>query len=524
MTQQKTTSKFDVSDIGMRQLHEGRPKWQLIKELIANSWDEKTVTKVKVELSSYYDGKKWTVKVTDNGAGFRDIADAYTLMAPTQKRTDSEVRGRFNIGEKEIISIAESTTVETVGQTVEFPKSGGRKVTKNNIKKGTTIECVLDVESLSEDREEFGKQMMDAYKRLSTFITPKNISTEIVINSPIGQNDFSVKLEDRNLIKSFPVGSLKTVIGMGKNNALRESWRSTTINVYETSNAVEKETEKQGSLFEMGIYIQDIDCPFDVDVMQKVPLAQNRDMVPDFYLQDIFAHILNNVAETITERDASDHWIKLAMNDKIVTPETVQIIRLKRFGEKTVIANPFDPQANEKAWSQGYDVISPKNLSQTERELFRSVGMATSSEKFGDKVTFGIPTPVKVTESMREFSYIVRWIGTSLGREDFRINFEYNSGSFLAGWSTSAREMTFNISAHSRKRLPKKWFETKNFELNEKQLGIVLHELSHDNDDDRSHTGKFLDMTTSLGSRLFTDRENILSKKEEWIKKCSDEK
>ena len=274
----------------------------------------------------------------------------------------------------------------------------------------------------------------------------------------------------------------------------------------------------------MVIYIQDIDSPFDVDVMQKVPLAQNRDMVPDFYLQDIFAHILNNVAETITERDASDHWIKLAMNDKIVTPETVQIIRLKRFGEKTVIANPFDPQANEKAWSQGYDVISPKNLSQTERELFRSVGMATSSEKFGDKVTFGIPTPGKVTESMREFSYIVRWIGTSLGREDFRINFEYNSGSFLAGWSTSAREMTFNISAHSRKRLPKKWFETKNFELNEKQLGIVLHELSHDNDDDRSHTGKFLDMTTSLGSRLFTDRENILSKKEEWIKKCSDEK
>lgn len=34
------TERFAVSTEGMAQLHRGRPVWQLLKELVANAWDE----------------------------------------------------------------------------------------------------------------------------------------------------------------------------------------------------------------------------------------------------------------------------------------------------------------------------------------------------------------------------------------------------------------------------------------------------------------------------------------------------
>ena len=33
-------NRFEISAIGMKMLHEGRPLWQLVKELIANCFDE----------------------------------------------------------------------------------------------------------------------------------------------------------------------------------------------------------------------------------------------------------------------------------------------------------------------------------------------------------------------------------------------------------------------------------------------------------------------------------------------------
>ena len=65
-------NRFEISTEGMRLLHEGRPLWQLVKELVANSWDEGANCRVTIERFSAY----LSIEVEDDGGGFRDIADA----------------------------------------------------------------------------------------------------------------------------------------------------------------------------------------------------------------------------------------------------------------------------------------------------------------------------------------------------------------------------------------------------------------------------------------------------------------
>ena len=53
-----------------------------------------------------------TVK-DDSPEGFRNITHAYTLFADTYKRRDPTKRGRFNLGEKQVIAICKRAIVMT---------------------------------------------------------------------------------------------------------------------------------------------------------------------------------------------------------------------------------------------------------------------------------------------------------------------------------------------------------------------------------------------------------------------------
>ena len=57
-------------------------------------------------------------------------------MGHTSKRLDHTKRGRFNIGEKDVISVAIEAEVETVGYTATFPRTGSREVHYNSRVKG----------------------------------------------------------------------------------------------------------------------------------------------------------------------------------------------------------------------------------------------------------------------------------------------------------------------------------------------------------------------------------------------------
>ena len=132
---------LEVHTKGFAQLQEGRSKWSFVRELISNALDEKiSICTVDVQKEGRNPA---VIKVEDNGGGFRDLRDAYTLFAPTPKRSDPNVRGRFNLGEKELASIAKEMIIESTKGGVKF-KDGKRTRINKKREVGTLVTVVVN--------------------------------------------------------------------------------------------------------------------------------------------------------------------------------------------------------------------------------------------------------------------------------------------------------------------------------------------------------------------------------------------
>ena len=143
---QGSHAKLEVSIDGMRKRYEYKDPIDLIKELIQNVWDEiPLVNECSIDVE--FQGDATLITVTDNGPGFWNIADAYTLMGDTPKRMYPTKRGRFNTGGKTVIVVAMEATVETVGTTLTFPRIGpgveARIEEKNDRTSGTVVRVLM---------------------------------------------------------------------------------------------------------------------------------------------------------------------------------------------------------------------------------------------------------------------------------------------------------------------------------------------------------------------------------------------
>lgn len=135
----------------MRALHTARPPWPLSQELVQNAWD-------KIPPATFYRAQRIpgpdgsvtvTVTVSDDSPGFANLKDARTLMGDTAKRSAPGKRGRFNLGEKEIISAARSASMDTVGGAVQFPTLDGRADSPAHRANGTSVTCHTDIHILA---------------------------------------------------------------------------------------------------------------------------------------------------------------------------------------------------------------------------------------------------------------------------------------------------------------------------------------------------------------------------------------
>ena len=74
----KTKSCFEVDKEGLKVLQLGKPKTYIIRELVANAWDE-NITLCKIE--TIHENGIATISVEDdNPEGFRDLTDSYTIF------------------------------------------------------------------------------------------------------------------------------------------------------------------------------------------------------------------------------------------------------------------------------------------------------------------------------------------------------------------------------------------------------------------------------------------------------------
>ena len=479
-------NRFEVSTEGMKQLHDGRPLWSLVKELVANVWDEEsTICKVAIAPSYRLSHNAECIDITveDNAGGFKDVDDAFTLMAPTAKRMDSAVRGRFNIGEKEIISIALHAEIETVGTTVYFPEGGGRELTSNDRTVGTLISVRV---------ERPHTEVQETVDALFGFLPPSNIT--YTING--------VEPERRTFIERTS-GRLPTVVAGGVGEPLRLRKRVTDIDIYTPL------VGQSGHIYEMGVTIQPIDAPYDVDVQQKVPMPPNRDTVTAAYLQRVYSEVLQVVATDLEASQASETWVQAGVEDRKTPDSTVAEVMAVKLGTKAVLWSS-DTHANEMAHDAGMDIIHPRTLSKRERERYTNLGadlqpLVSAKDGFGLK-TEGmelvlVPEP-DISADMERVADYTQWLSKQLLGFECKVRFI----SMKAVGDRRVAQYGGRTLDFVSDRLGKEWFRMDNgysagCRPRAHQTELILHELAHEGGSVTPHTGEYVHRIAELGAK-----------------------
>jgi hypothetical protein len=447
---------FDVSTEGLKQLQLGKPKHYVARELIQNAWDENT--KICKFSSEWKKDVAFITVEDDSPEGFKNLSDAFTLFAPTYKRTNPEKRGRFNLGEKQAFAICEKAIIKTTKGTVSFDKSG-RKQNTDCKEFGSSVYVELKM-----TKTEYEEMLMT----IVNYIVPNHL--EFFVNDK--------KISSRKSYKTIRI-SLPTEIE--ENNVLKKTLRMTVVNIYKSEN-------KKHFLFEMGIPVIEIDCQFDIDVQQKVPLSVDRDSVSHSYTAILYAEVLNATFKDIEEKDSSQVWIREAMSHNRINSEATKTILDKRFGDKVLIANPFDRNSIDDAIASGYKIITGNELSKGEWEnVKKSDAIQTTSDLFASKTTSSESyTP---DENMNRVAELAKKIAKKFLDINIRVAF--------AKWDGVAAQYGDKVLTFNVKVLGKSFF---NPSLSSRTLDLIIHEISHENG---QHTEKsYHETITRLAGEL----------------------
>lgn len=446
---------FEVSKEGLKQLQLGKPKHYVARELIQNAWDEDI--KVCKFDSDWKDGITYISVEDDSPEGFKNLRDAFTLFAPTYKRANPEKRGRFNLGEKQALAICDKAKIETTKGSVSFDKSGRTQSTK---KKDVGSKVSVELKMTKEEYEE----MLETVKN---YLVPQNI-------------EFLVNGDKMMYSKPFKTIRISLPTEIEENGVLKKTLRMSEVNILKT--------DGMSFLYEMGIPVVETECQFGIDVQQKIPLSIDRDSVPHSYVSILYAEVLNATYEEVDEDNSSQVWVREASAHKRINSDAVKAIVTKRYGDKVVVANPFDKNSIDDAIAAGYKVITGNELSKEEWANIReSEAIKSSSDLFGSRTTSA--EPYEADENMLAVAELAKKIAKKCLRIDIRVEF--------AKWDGVAAQYGDQVLSFNVKVLGKTFFVPP---LSSRTLDIILHELGHEKG---QHTEKgYHEAITRMGGEL----------------------
>ena len=372
-----TTEMFAVDPQGLRELEEGRAVWRAPLEILSNVFDEArgyegagTVqrarpTRCDIVIEPVPGSRAHRYMVSDDGAGFLDESDVYTLFGPTPKRSNAAVAGRFNAGEKQLIAVAKTAVVKTGWSTTSF--SNDRRTVKKHRTPhtGTSVECVMRW-TVAEAEE-----VVEAIKRCRP---PQGLT--VTLNGETLPN----VAEAHAVVRV----SLPTVLL--SEGQMRPTVRKTNVTVLTCPD------ETEPWLFELGVPVAPIGGEFQygLDVGQKVPLPQSRDTVAQSWLDKCIGRVIEAALldghDILSTEDVGRSYVKAAL-EHVQAPEAVDKAVDSIHGEGAV-RRSSDPVANARAELAGHALVSGRTLGPSFRDaLGRSERLPTS------KVVYGDPTP-----------------------------------------------------------------------------------------------------------------------------------
>jgi len=448
----KTESKpwFDVDKKGLQKLLADRGIEFAIFELIQNAWDEAGVSRVDVTLKPEQDGiLAAELTVSDDAPnGFADLRHAYTLFAESAKKGNPKQRGRFNIGEKLVLSQCIHASIKTTKGTVHFGAEGKRYEHNDRCTQAGSIFNAL-IRLSKKDRASIEREVQK-------LISPANITT--TFNGE----------ELKRMTPRFKIeATLPTVLG-DEHGDLRHSRRKTTINCYDVIDG------EKPLIYEMGIPVVEHDCAFHCDIQQKVELTLDRQNVSERFLRALRLEVFNATHDKLTTEDMNHEWVQTAMEHPDVTREAVTDYATKRFGENRVSFDMSDREANNAAFADDFNVVRGGSASAAVWEnLRRCEAIKPAGQVFPTNPdTFIMSEPVTPTDAMlRVAEHAKKFARITLG---INISVRFCKQASIEAASYGSKTMSFNV----RNLGGEKWF---NLDKNRVAIeDLIIHELGHE--------------------------------------------
>lgn len=458
MIQQKNW--FEVDKNGLNEMFANFPAERMVAELVQNSWDCDKAKECKVVIMpNTGPGMKYTevTVVDDNPDGFKNLQDAYTLFRSTDKREDPTKRGRYNLGEKIVLARAVNGLITTTTGAIEFDGEGRKNRPSLKTKSGSVVSIQFKKWS--------DKEVKTTLEFLQKLYVPEGINFHVqgkVVDYTPPMKVSKVKMATEYL---KPDGSGNMV--MTKTTRVTELW-------------FYPKRFDQAHLYEMGLPVCEIDGRFDVNVQQKIPLSQDRTLVPQSYIQDIYAEMLMALGDLIEPGDLGETHIRTAMEDERIDPATCARLFKQQFGDKAVLDNPFDPDSNQEAARSGSTLVSTKTFGAAINSKLRQAGIQTSTESFCrdrgilEQTGLGMPEGFKEVKNESEAminlrKYVQMMVENFYGKKNFTVCFANWAGNTAALYEHGNR-ITFNTMCTTKKHM-------------EKPVSLLtatcLHELAH---------------------------------------------
>jgi len=486
----KKNGWFDVDKVGLSKIAQVRGKAYVVNELFQNAWDQNVT---EVHMTAKFDKRVTRVVIKDDDPdGFVDLALSHTLFAESPKKSDPTKRGRFNLGEKLVLSVAKKASLTSTKGTILFRPDGSRQKKRTRTKGGTIFTADIPM-----TRKEF----CDLCDQARLLIPPIGITT--TFNGK--------KLTHREQIDSFNA-SLPTIVSndMGFLKTVTRKAKVSLHPMREWDGVYAHELEGRW-LYEMGIPVMLIDFPWSINVHQRVPLGLSRESVPENFMQALRVAVVNNAHDRLDESTASDAWVKAATSDKRVTKKAFESVIEKRHGDKVLIESPFDKDSVLKAQEEGYQILGRGTLSPGERKNIKNFELVkTTSSMFGvEAMNFKqarfIPNEELTSEQLVFKLYVRKIIPKLLWKYEGRVKVRFINDMTIGeiasyGASEAGPTINFNIAQIEASYGYGADFWN-NTGKNTLQDQLIIHEVAHEFGN--GHRDKeYYDGLALLGARM----------------------
>ncbi|TAL42458.1 MAG: ATP-binding protein [Salinibacterium sp.] len=482
---------FVASPEGFRSQNIDRPPAHLVRELVQNALDEAGVTQLDVTVTFHGPRQGTTVRVVDNAPqGVKDERLLFTLWL-SDKEDSPLKRGRMGRGLKEIVSVANKTTIRSMGiDALQFERKQGGEWSRRTLPKLGRTEVGTEVTSFCRAWGE------SAAKSIVTFI--KRVRAPSTV-------ELRVAFVDERAAEPTPVFErvvpfvateryqlyLPTVIyelDEGDRKA-RDRHRHADVECFTPPPG------EQAYIYELGIPVEKCESsPVSIDVQQRVILRERRDTVTDSYRRQLLAEVLNKrvKAGLVTGDELRSNAALVAAQSMYSLDPDVR----RQLADAWTGGLPYSTGKDDfqRATAHHVQVVALRTLPEAIREVVKYAGTSVTSILETRKEEF---CPVIPTEKLdlrcRKLITFWGWLSAGLKRP---CTVRICAGKPSAGADFNRTTQTLTLYAEM---LGDQFFDDPAGAM---QLGVFLHELAHWAPRENEHGIEFHSDAENIGGKL----------------------